>query len=98
MDSKHFFMIGYTHIDPVWLWNRAEGMQEVKSSFASALVRMEEFPDFKFTQTSIAFLSWLSENCPELFEQVKERVKEGRWEIVGGMWIEPDCDLPSGKR
>lgn len=97
MDKKRFFMIGYTHIDPVWLWNRAEGMQEVKSSFASALARMEEFPDFKFTQTSIAFLAWLKENCPEQFEKIKERVEEGRWEIAGGMWIEPDCNLPSGE-
>ena len=97
MDKKRLFMIGYTHIDPVWLWNRAEGMQEVKSSFASALARMEEFPDFKFTQTSIAFLAWLKENCPEQFEKIKERVEEGRWEIAGGMWIEPDCNPPSGE-
>lgn len=97
MDEKQFFMIGYTHIDPVWLWGRAEGMQEVKSSFASALERMKEFPDFKFTQTSIAFLAWLKENCPDEFEKIKERVAEGRWEIAGGMWIEPDCDLPSGE-
>ena len=97
MDEKKYDMIGYTHIDPVWLWNRAEGMQEVKSSFASALERMEEFPDFKFSQTSIAFLAWLKENCPWLFERIRERVKEGRWEIEGGMWVEPDCDLPSGE-
>lgn len=97
MDKNKFFMIGYTHIDPVWLWNRAEGMQEVKSSFASALDRMEEFSDFKFTQTSIAYLEWLKENCPEQFEKIQGRVKEGRWEIAGGMWIEPDCNLPSGE-
>lgn len=97
MDQKKYDMIGYTHIDPVWLWNRAEGMQEVKSSFASALERMKEFPDFKFSQTSIAFLEWLKENCLDLFEQIRERVKEGRWEIQGGMWVEPDCDLPSGE-
>lgn len=97
MGKKQFFMIGYTHIDPVWLWNRAEGMQEVKSSFASALERMNEFPDFKFTQTSIAYLAWLKENCPELFEKIRDRIKEGRWEIAGGMWIEPDCNLPSGE-
>ena len=97
MDGKKYDMIGYTHIDPVWLWNRAEGMQEVKSSFASALDRMEEFGDFKFSQTSIAFLAWLKENCPWLFEKIRERVKEGRWEIQGGMWVEPDCDLPSGE-
>lgn len=97
MGKKQFFMIGYTHIDPVWLWNRAEGMQEVKSSFASALERMNEFPDFKFTQTSIAYLAWLKENCPEQFERIRERIQEGRWEIAGGMWIEPDCNLPSGE-
>ena len=97
MDEKKYDMIGYTHIDPVWLWNRAEGMQEVKSSFASALDRMDEFADFKFSQTSIAFLAWLKENCPWLFEKIRERVKEGRWEIQGGMWVEPDCDLPSGE-
>lgn len=90
-------MIGNTHIDAVWLWNRAEGMQEVKSSFTSALQRMEEFPDFIFTQSSISYLDWMKENCPEQFEQIKMRVAQGRWEIVGGMWIEPDCDLPSGE-
>ena len=76
MDEKKYDMIGYTHIDPVWLWNRAEGMQEVKSSFASALDRMDEFADFKFSQTSIAFLAWLKENCPWLFEKIRERVNE----------------------
>ena len=95
MEHNKYDMIGYTHIDPVWLWNRAEGMQEVKSSFSSALERMKEFPDFKFSQTSIAFLAWLKDNCPDIFEQIKERVKEGRWEIQGGMWVEPDCDIPS---
>ena len=58
---KQIYLIGNAHIDPVWLWNRAEGMQEVKSSFASALDRMEEFADFRFSQTSISFLAWLKE-------------------------------------
>ena len=51
-DRKKYYMVGYTHIDPVWLWNRAEGMQEVKSSFASALDRLEEFPDFYMARHS----------------------------------------------
>lgn len=97
MDKNRYDMIGYTHIDPVWLWNRAEGMQEVKASFAAALDRMEEFPDFKFTQTSIAFLEWIENNCPDIFERIRQRVKEGRWEIAGGMWVEPDCNLPAGE-
>jgi alpha-mannosidase len=97
MEKKNIHMIGNTHIDPVWLWQKAEGMQEVKSSFASALDRLDEFPDFKFTQSSISFLAWMKENCPEQFERIRARVAEGRWEIVGGMWVEPDCDLPSGE-
>ena len=60
-DRKKYYMVGYTHIDPVWLWNRAEGMQEVKSSFISALDRLEEFPDFKFMHTSISYLAWLKD-------------------------------------
>lgn len=97
MEKKKIHMIGNTHIDPVWLWNRAEGMQEVKSSFMSALDRMEEFEDFKFTQSSISYLEWMKENCPRQFARIRERVAEGRWEIVGGMWVEPDCNLPSGE-
>lgn len=94
MDDKKYSMIGYTHIDPVWLWNRAEGMQEVKSSFSSALERLEEFPAFKFMHTSISFLAWLKENCPDQYARIHRYVEEGRWEIAGGMWVEPDCDLP----
>jgi alpha-mannosidase len=90
-------MIGNTHIDPVWLWKKAEGMQEVKSSFSSALDRMNEFPDFKFTMSSISYLAWVKENCPDLFERIREKVKEGRWEIAGAMWVEPDCILPAGE-
>ena len=97
MEKKKIHMIGNTHIDPVWLWEREEGMQEVKSSFLSALDRMDEFPDFIFTHSSISYLAWMKENCPEAFERIRQRVAEGRWEIVGGMWVEPDCNIPSGE-
>ena len=97
MEKNQYYMVGYTHIDPVWLWMREEGMQEVKSSFTSALDRLDEFPDFKFTHTSIAFLDWLKENCPAQYGRIRKNVEEGRWEIAGGMWVEPDCDLASGE-
>lgn len=97
MSAYHYVMIGYTHIDPVWLWKRAEGLREVKAFFASALDRMEEFPEFRFTQTSIGFLEWMKENCPGIYGKIRERITEGRWEVAGGMWVEPDCDLPSGE-
>ncbi len=97
MSRRKISMIGNTHIDVVWLWKSAEGLQEVKSSFASALERMKEFPEFKFSASSLAYFEWLKENCPEEFEEIKERVKEGRFELVGAMWTEPDCNLPSGE-
>lgn len=95
--SKKIHMIGNSHIDPVWLWQAGEGFQEVKSTFASALDRMEEFPEFIFSASSIAFYKWVEENMPDMFKKIEEKVKEGRWEIVGGWWIEPDCNIPAGE-
>jgi alpha-mannosidase len=97
MDKKQLYMIGNSHIDPVWFWDWDEGMQEVKATFQSALDRMNEFPDFKFSCTSTAFFEWIKKIDPELFEEIKKRVREGRWEITGGWFIEPDCLLPSGE-
>jgi alpha-mannosidase len=90
-------MIGNAHIDPVWLWQWPEGLQEVRATFASALDRMEEYPEFVFSCDSVAYLAWIEEIDPAMFERIKRRVAEGRWELVGGWWIEPDCNIPSGE-
>jgi alpha-mannosidase len=90
-------MIGNAHIDPVWLWQWPEGYQEVRATFQSAIDRMEEYPDFVFTCDSSLFLQWVEESDPALFEQIRRRVAEGRFQIVGGWWIEPDCNIPSGE-
>ncbi|GEM46769.1 alpha-mannosidase [Deinococcus cellulosilyticus] len=92
-----FHMIGNAHIDPVWLWNWQEGFQEVKATYRSALDRMKEYPDFVFTCSSAAHYAWVEENDPQMFKEIQDRVKEGRWEIVGGWWVQPDCNLPSGE-
>lgn len=97
MEKKVLYMIGNSHIDPVWFWNWEEGMQEVKATYASALERMKEFDDFKFTSTSTAFFEWIERLLPEMFEEIRQRVEEGRWEITGGWFIEPDCILPCGE-
>lgn len=97
MNHKILYMIGNSHIDPVWFWNWDEGMQEVKATFASALERMNEFEQFHFTCTSTAYLEWIQKICPDMFVEIQKRVKEGRWEITGGWFIEPDCLLPSGE-
>jgi alpha-mannosidase len=90
-------MIGNAHIDPVWLWQWQEGYQEVRATFQSALERMEEYPDFVFTCDSVCYLQWVEESDPELFERIRERVAEGRFHVIGGWWIEPDCNIPSGE-
>ena len=97
MEKKELYMIGNSHIDPVWFWNWEEGMQEVKATYASALERMKEFEDFKFTSTSTLFFEWIEGILPEMFEEIKQRVAEGRWEITGGWFLEPDCILPCGE-
>ncbi len=90
-------MIGNSHIDPVWFWRWPEGFQEIKATFKSALDRMEEFEDFTFTCSSVLHYKWIQEIDGEMFQSIKKRVKEGRWHIVGGWWVEPDCNLPSGE-
>lgn len=90
-------MVGHGHIDPTWLWRWTEGYEEVRATFRSALDRMEETPEFKFTASSACFYYWVKSCDPELFEAIRKRVAEGRWEIAGGWWIEPDCNIPCGE-
>jgi alpha-mannosidase len=95
--SRTIHMIGNAHIDPVWLWQWPEGYQEVRATFQSAIDRMNEYPDFVFTCDSSLFFEWIEESDPDLFEQIRSRVAEGRFQIIGGWWVEPDCNIPSGE-
>jgi alpha-mannosidase len=90
-------MIGQAHIDPVWLWPWPEGISVVYSTFRSALDRMKETPDFTFTASSAQFYQWIAENDPAMLAEIRKCVDEGRWNIVGGWWIEPDVNIPSGE-
>lgn len=90
-------MIGNAHIDPVWYWKWNEGLVTTRATFKSAIERIEEYSEFIFTASSACLYKWIEETEPELFEKIKEKVKEGRWCIVGGWWIEPDCNIPSGE-
>lgn len=90
-------MIGNAHIDPVWLWDWREGYQEVKATFRSALDRLSENDQFVFTCACADYYRWIEENAPDMFDEIRRRVAEGRWRIVGGMWIQPDCNMPSGE-
>lgn len=97
MKEKTIHMIGNAHIDPVWLWRWTEGFHEVKATFRSALDRMKEYDDFVFTSSSAAIYEWIEQSDPQMFAEIKQRVAEGRWQITGGWWIEPDCNIPSGE-
>lgn len=97
MKNKKLHMIGNAHLDPVWLWNWQEGFQEVKATFKSALDRMNEDDKFIFTCSSAAFYEWVEKNNPQMFDEIVKRVSEGRWEIVGGWFIQPDCNIPCGE-
>ena len=96
-DKVKFHMIGQAHIDPVWLWPWSEGIAVVHSTFRSALDRMNETSDFTFTASSAQFYQWVAENDPEMLTEIRKRVEEGRWNIVGGWWVEPDVNMPSGE-
>src|SRR5262245_46553296 len=96
-DGATLHMIGNAHLDPVWLWQWPEGLQEAKATFRSALDRLNESPDFVFTSSSAAIYEWVEENAPDLFAEIAARVAEGRWQIAGGWWIQPDCNLPGGE-
>jgi alpha-mannosidase len=89
--------VGNAHIDMAWLWPWTETVEVVRNTFQSVLDLMREYPDFKFTMSSARTFVWMQEKYPDLFAQIQQRVKEGRWEVIGGMWVEPDLNLPSGE-
>lgn len=95
--DRPIYMIGNAHIDPVWLWQWQDGFAEIKATFRAALDRMDEFPEFVFTSGCAAYYAWVEGNAPELFAEIQKRVAEGRFVIVGGLWIQPDCNIPSGE-
>ncbi len=90
-------LIGNAHIDPVWLWRWQDGFAEILATFRSALDRMKDFPDFRFTSACAVYYEWVEKADPEMFEEIRERVREGRWSIVGGWFLQPDCNTPCGE-
>ncbi len=95
---KHdFYFVGNSHIDPVWMWTWQEGSCEAKATIRSALDRMKEFPEFSFVCSASRVFQWIEEFDPDMFAEIRERVKEGRFRIVGGWAVQPDCNNPSGE-
>ncbi|HEX8139203.1 MAG TPA: glycoside hydrolase family 38 C-terminal domain-containing protein [Pyrinomonadaceae bacterium] len=92
---KVLHIIGHSHIDAAWLWPWRDGANIVHNTFRSALDRMKETPEFRYSHSSAMHYGWVERADPRMFEEIKERVREGRWEVVGGWPVEPDCNIPS---
>ena len=89
--------IGHTHIDVAWLWTLDQTKEKIERSFSTVLTLMEEYPEYKFMSSQPQLYAYLKERNPELYQKVKEKVQEGRWEVEGAMWLEADCNLTSGE-
>jgi alpha-mannosidase len=89
--------MGYSHIDAAWLWPWRDGSDEALNTFRSALNRMIETPDFCYSHSSSAHYRWVERADPAMFGEIQQRVKEGRWEVIGGWPVEPDCNIPSSE-
>ncbi len=89
--------VGHTHIDVAWLWTLATTKEKAQHSFATVLALMDRYPEYIFMASQPQLYEYLKEEAPELYEKVKMRVREGRWEVEGAMWLEADCNLSSGE-
>ena len=84
---------GHAHIDVAWLWTLGQTRRKSERTFHNVIRLMEQFPDYHFTQSQPQLYQFIKEDQPALFEAIKEKIKEGRWEPIGGMWVEADCNL-----
>lgn len=89
--------IAHTHIDIEWLWARAQTREKIQRSFTNALALMKKYPEYKFMLSQPELYRYLKEEAPEKYEELKQLVKEGRWEPEGAMYVEADCNLISGE-
>lgn len=89
--------IGHTHIDLAWKWPLRQTREKVLRSFSTVLNLMKEYPEYRFMSSQPQLYQFVKEEEPQLFEEIKKRVQEGRWEVEGAMWVEPDCNLTSGE-
>ena len=90
-------LIGHSHMDTAWLWHKGETLKKCARTYANQMNLMEQYPEYLFVQSSAYHSEIIRDHYPELFEQIKARVKEGRYEPNGGAYIECDCNIPSGE-
>jgi len=92
------YLTGHAHIDLSWLWPRGETIHRIcPLTFSSVLKLMRKYPFFRFCQSSAQIYEWMEKYYPDIFEEIKKNVKDGRWEIVGGSWSEHNATIPCGE-
>ncbi len=89
--------VGHTHIDIAWLWTRRQTDEKAQRSFANVIALMERYPEYTFVSSQPYLYEAVKRECPALYEKIKARIAEGRWETEGSTWVEPDCNLTSGE-
>lgn len=94
---KKLHLLCNAHLDPVWMWEKDEGVAEVLSTYCIAADFCDMYPDFVFNHNESVLYEWVEEYDPNLFLRIQEHVKNGRWNIMGGWYLQPDCNLPSGE-
>lgn len=94
---KRVHLIANAHLDPMWLWRWQEGCSETLSTFRTAAELTDEFEGFVFNHNESLLYEWVKNNSPSLFEKLKQAVRENKWHIMGGWYLQPDCNMPSGE-
>ncbi len=97
LQKADIHLTGQSHIDAAWLWPWTETVDVVRRTFGTALQLMGEYPNYTYSQSAAQYYAWIQQKYPVEFARIQQAVKEGRWEIVGGMWVEPDLNMPSGE-
>ncbi|MEH2161657.1 MAG: alpha-mannosidase [Nostoc sp.] len=95
--KSKIYLLGHAHLDLAWLWPVSETWNAAQKTFESVLKLQEDFPELIFCHSTPALFAWIEEHRPDLFQAIQAQVAAGRWEVVGGMWVEPELNLISGE-
>ncbi len=97
MEGVSITCVGHTHIDVAWLWDLKQTRLKAQRSFSTVLSNMDRYPDYVFMQSTPQIYDFVKEDSPELYSRIQEAVQSGKWEPEGAMWLEADCNIPSGE-
>lgn len=95
--KSKILLLGHAHLDLAWLWTVSETWEVAGRTFESVLTLQQEFPELTFCHSTPALYAWIEQHRPDLFTAIKQQIATGRWEVVGGMWVEPELNLISGE-